>query len=203
MEFEQVVRRRMMVRSFQSRPVPPEVVERILENAQHAPSAGFSQGWAFVVLEGAETEVFWRHAAGPEWRAGPNWPHLMDAPLIIIPLAAKQVYLDRYAEPDKQSSGLMAEDRWPAPYWDIDTGMATLLMLLTAVDAGLGALFFRIERGEDGLLADLGVPAAYRPIGAVAIGYPDGRDRPSPSLVRGRRPASQVIHRGRWQAGPH
>ncbi len=202
MEFQEAVRRRRMVRSFQSRPIPAEVVGRILDNAQRAPSAGYSQGWAFLALEGPETEVFWRHVAEPEWHAGPNWPHLMDAPLIVLPLAAKQIYLDRYNEPDKVASGLTTEDRWPVPYWDIDTGMATLLMLLTAVDAGLGALFFGITRGEEALMAELGVPLSHRPIGAVAIGYPDGLDRPSPSLARGRRDRSQVIHRGRWQAAP-
>ena len=52
MEFQDVVRKRKMVRSFEDRPIPPDVLDRILANALHAPSAGFSQGWAFVVLEG-------------------------------------------------------------------------------------------------------------------------------------------------------
>ena len=60
MEFQDVVRRRRMVRNFESRPVPPDIVDRILANALHAPSAGFTQGWAFLVLEGREhTERFW------------------------------------------------------------------------------------------------------------------------------------------------
>ena len=50
-------------------------------------------------------------------------------------------YLDRYALPDKGFTD-RSDAWWPAPYWDIDAGFASLLMLLTAVDAGLGACFF-------------------------------------------------------------
>ena len=55
MEFAEVVRRRRMVRDYDpDRPVPAEVRERLLEHAIRSPSAGFSQGWAFLVLETAE-----------------------------------------------------------------------------------------------------------------------------------------------------
>jgi nitroreductase len=186
-----------MVRSFSTMPVPPDVVDRVLANAQRAPSAGFTQGWAFVVLEGDGTDVFWRHVAEPTWRASPTWAGLLRAPVIILPLSSEQAYRDRYAEPDKAD----VTTDWPVPYWDVDTGMAALLMLLTAVDGGLGASFIRIGRGQAGLVAALGIPATYRPIGAIALGFADGQDRPSSSLSRGRRPAAEVVHRGRWQAG--
>ena len=65
------------------------------------------------------------------------------APLVIVPMSAKRVYLDRYAEPDKGWTD-RDEQRWPVPFWHIDTGMAALLILLTVVDEGLGALYFGI-----------------------------------------------------------
>jgi nitroreductase len=41
-----------MVRRYDaSRPVPPEVVDRIVRNGLRAPSAGFAQGWGFLVLD--------------------------------------------------------------------------------------------------------------------------------------------------------
>jgi nitroreductase len=83
------------------------------------------------------------------------------------------------------------------PYWLVDTAFATMLMLLGAADAGLGAAFVGIFRGEAELLASLGVPEGYRPIGAVAMGYP-APDIRSPSLARGRRPMADVVHRGGW-----
>lgn len=199
MEFQDVVRRRRMVRTFDPRPVPPEVVDRILDNAVRAPSAGFTQGWAFLVLQGFdETERFWSatfREGKREWFA---YPGLFDAPLIIVPLSHKQAYLDRYAEPDKGITD-KREDFWPVPYWDIDTGFASLLMLLTAVDAGLGALFFGIfPEAMAPFRAAFGVPDAYTPIGAIAIGYEAPGDRPSPSLKRGRRGVEDVVHRGHW-----
>ena len=68
MEFRDVVRRRRMVRNYDpDRPVPPEVRERILEHAIRAPSAGFSQGWAFLVLEElADRDRFWQVATPQE-----------------------------------------------------------------------------------------------------------------------------------------
>src|ERR1700688_3739431 len=99
MEFQDVVRKRRMVRSFDGRAVPSDVVERILNNAQRAPSAGFSQGWAFLVLEGAaETHEYW-DAVGPDDQAGFQWQDLYKAPLLIVCLSNKSAYLDRYAEP--------------------------------------------------------------------------------------------------------
>jgi nitroreductase len=198
MEFQDVVRKRRMVRSFDSRPIPNDIVERLLANAQRAPSAGFSQGWAFLSLEGqAQTRQYW-DAVGPADRDTFKWPDLFNAPLLIVCLSNKAAYLDRYAESDKGWTD-RSETHWPAPYWDIDTGMATMLMLLTAVDAGLGALFFGVPPEKiDTLHATFGIPADLHPIGTVAIGYARPNDRPSPSLQRGHRPVDEVVHRGHW-----
>jgi len=123
------------------------------------------------------------------------------APLLIIPLAHKDGYLDRYAEPDKGWTD-RDEARWPVPYWYVDTGFASLLMLLGVVDEGLGGCFFGIPPdGLAGLRAAFGVPEAYTPIGALAIGHP-APDRRSPSLRRGRRPVAEVAHWGRWGGSP-
>jgi nitroreductase len=151
------------------------------------------------VLEGPEqTGTFWRHVSDADWRQDPTWPGLPRAPVIILPLAHRQAYLDRYAEPDKAGSGMGADETtWPVPYWLVDTSFATMLMLLSATDAGLGALFFGLHHREAELLAALGVPDGYEAIGAVALGWP-APDRRSPSLRRGHRPADQVIHRGGW-----
>jgi nitroreductase len=198
MEFQDVVRRRRMVRSFEPTPLPPQAVERIIGNALRAPSAGFSQGWAFMVLEGAEqTQAYW-DTVGPHDPGAFRWPDLYNAPLLVVCLSDKAAYLDRYAESDKGWTD-RSEAHWPAPYWDIDTGMAAMLMLLTAVDLGLGALFFGVPREKIGQLRTaFGIPEDLHPIGTVAVGYPKPGDRPSPSLRRGHRPTSDVVRRGRW-----
>jgi nitroreductase len=198
MEFQQVVDRRRMVRNYTDEPVHPTVVDRILANALHAPSAGFSQGWAFLLLDTpTDIERFWA-ASTPDGAEVVSWlAGVRRAPVIIVPMSCKRVYLERYAEPDKGWTDL-DESHWPVPYWDIDTGMAALIMLQTIVDEGLGGLFFGISPEEvPGFRAAFGVPEDYLPIGAVSVGH-RAPDRRSPSLRRGRRPVSEVVHRGRW-----
>ena len=201
MELTDAVRRRRMVRAFEPDPLPEGTVDRLIELGLHAPSAGFSQGWAFVVLEGAEqTGRYWRTTLPAERRDRFPWPGVLAAPVLIIPLARAQSYVDRYAEPDKVGTGLgrSAED-WPVPYWLTDTAMSAMVMLLAAVDEGLGALFFGIFDHEQALLAELGVPEGYRAIGTIAVGYPAAEgDRPSRSAARGRRGLDEVVHRGGW-----
>ena len=195
MEFQDVIRKRKMVRSFEDRPVDHAVVERMLANAQRAPSAGFSQGWGFLVLEGKEEAARYWDALAPD-RLGHGWPDLFNAPVVIVCLSNKKQYIDRYALPDK---GWIDRDekRWPVPFWDIDTGMAAMNILLTAVDAGLGALFFGVW--DQALFRKtFGVPDEYTAIGTIAIGHPKPHDRPSPSLKLGHRPRVEVVHRGRW-----
>jgi nitroreductase len=188
-----------MVRNFDGRPVPRPLLDTLLGDALHGPSAGFTQGSAFVVLEGeGQTDRFWELTTTPDWRARTvRHAGLPKAPVIILPMADPEAYLDRYGEPDKAGSGLTAEEAWPVPYWLVDTAFAAMVILLRAVDLGLGALFLGIFRGEKELLAELGVPDRIRPIGAIALGYP-APDLPSPSLARGRRALDDMVHRGRW-----
>ncbi|HYT10305.1 MAG TPA: nitroreductase family protein, partial [Mycobacteriales bacterium] len=166
MEFQDVVRRRRMVRNYDpDRAVPAAVRERLLANAVRAPSAGFTQGSAFLVLERPEERAaFWAVTSD----AGPPDPWLTGmqrAPLLIVPLSHRQAYLDRYAEGDKGWTD-RDEARWPVPYWHIDAGFAALLMLLTAVDEELGACFFGIPPERiDGFRSAFGVPAEHTPIG--------------------------------------
>jgi nitroreductase len=199
MEFAEVVRRRRMVRDYDpDRPVPPTVREQLLEHAIRAPSAGFSQGWAFLVLESPEDRARYWAATAPEGPPDPWRRRMGRAPLLVVVLSNKDAYLDRYAEPDK---GWTDRDvsRWAVPYWDVDAGMAALLMLLTAVDGGLGACFFGVPRERvDAFRVAFGVPPEYRPVGCVSVGYPGDDDRRSPSLRRGRRPVEEVVHRGSW-----
>ncbi len=151
------------------------------------------------MLTSAEDRARFWAATTPEAadRESPWIMGLMRAPVIVVPHANKQAYLDRYAEVDKGWTD-RDESRWSAPYWDIDTGFASLLMLLGAVDAGLAACFFGIPpECVATYRAAFDVPAAFTPIGAISIGY-RAPDRPSPSLKRGRRQVSEVAHRGRW-----
>ena len=196
MEFQEVVQHRRMVRSYDtSRPIPPDVIGRIMRNGLRAPSAGFSQGWGFLVLVNPADVARFRDAVRPDVDPEGWFAAQVDAPLLIVPHSNKDAYLDRYARPDKGFTD-RSDAWWPAPYWDIDTGFASLLMLLTAVDAGLGACFFGIPVDRIGAFREaFGVPAHFTPIGAISIGY---SDEPPRDLRSRRRPTAEVVHRGRW-----
>jgi nitroreductase len=197
MEFQEVVRRRRMVRSFEPRPLPAGALERILANGLRGPSAGFSQGFEFLVLNGPEqTARFWRSCDPDRYWERAGWPGVYNAAALIVPCAHMQAYLDRYRQPDKKRAGMQQAEAWPVPYWHIDTGFAALLMLLTAVDEGLGAVFYG-PPPLPAFRAEFGVPEPYTPIGVIALGYP-APDHPSGSLKRGHRPQAEVMHRGQW-----
>jgi nitroreductase len=207
-EFRDVVRRRRMVRRYTDAPVDPDAVERMLEHATRAPSAGFSQGWAFLVLdEPSDVRRFWAatkpsatgdDATGDDATGDSEWlAGMRTAPVVVVPLACERAYRDRYAEADKGGTAPDAQ-RWPVPYWYVDSGMASLLILLTAVDEGLAACFFGIPAERVAAFrAEFGVPEDHTPVGAVTVGHP-APDRHSPSLRRGRRGLGEVVHRGRW-----
>jgi nitroreductase len=196
MEFQDVVRKRRMVRSYEpDRPVPPEVVDRILRNGLRAPSAGFSQGWGFLVLDTPKDLDRFRAAMGQSAEPEKWLASHFAAPLLIVPCSHKDAYLDRYARPDKGHDD-RSDAWWPAPYWDIDTGMASLMMLLTAVDAGLGACFFGMPVDAiEPFKTEFGVPAGYTPIGAISVGY---SNEPPRDLRGRRRPTDDVVFRGNW-----
>ncbi|MCB1001004.1 MAG: nitroreductase family protein [Ilumatobacteraceae bacterium] len=199
-EFDEVVRRRRMCRSFRTDPVASELVDSLVDLAARAPSAGKTQGWHLVVLEGAQTDRFWRHTFAPARRDGFRWPGLFDAPVILLPFADPDAYVARYAEPDKARTGLGAgAEAWPTPYWTVDASMSVMTLLLAAEDAGLGALFFAVFHGAAEVRAELGVPDGMQLLGAIALGWPDVADEHrGASASRPRRTAAEIVHRGGW-----
>jgi nitroreductase len=183
-----------MVRSYEQRAVPAAAIVRIVKRGLRAPSAGFVQGWGFLVLVEPTDLARFREAVTPAADADRWLAATIDAPAIIVVHSNKDAYLDRYAQPDK---GLArSEKSWPAPYWDIDAGFAAMLMLLSATDEGLGACFFGLP-GEclENYREAFDVPSAFRPIGAISIGYP--ADRPE-DLSADRKETSEVVHLGAW-----
>ncbi|MCW2793597.1 MAG: nitroreductase [Nocardioides sp.] len=202
MEFQDVVRRRKMIRNYAETPVDPAIVERAIRNATRAPSAGFSQGWAFLVLDTPDdVRRWWATTTDPDQLARPDdWlAGMMRAPVVIVPCSSKRAYLQRYAERDK---GWTDEDeaRWPMPFWHMDAAMASLLILQTAVDEGLGSCFFGIPPDRDaGVRAEFGIPDTFDPVGVITLGHrvPDPGNAGSPAR-RGRKPLDDVLHRGGW-----
>lgn len=209
-EFDEVVRRRRMTRAFDRRPLDPGVVDDLVDLAARAPSAGKTQGWHLVVLEGEQTGQFWDITLPPMRRGAFRWKQLLDAPVIAIPLADPRAYTDRYSESDKRATGLGAStEAWPAPYWTVDASMSVMTILLAAEAAGLGALFFGVFKGERDLRRRLGIPPMMQLLGAIALGYPAPPEAatgdetspggPGRSAGHRRRRPDEIIHRGGWR----
>ena len=195
MQFEEVVRRRRIVRNYTDEPVDPATLERILETARRAPSAGFSQGQAFVVVTDPQRRSRIAELADePAYVASGFDPWISRAPVHVVVCVSEKVYRDRYAEADKVAEG-KAQD-WPVPYWWVDGGAAMMMLLLAAVDEGLAAGFLGSHAMPE-LKQELGIPDEVEPIGIVTIGHP-APDRRSGSLARGRKDAADVVHRETW-----
>lgn len=193
MEFSDLVRRRRMVRRYRPDPLPPEALERVLEAARRAPSAGFAQGQHLVVVTEPETRLRIARLAGEDEHVQRGFePWLSPAPVHVVLCCREEDYHARYREPDK----LGPEGReiaWPVPYWYLDSGCTLMLLLLAAVDEGLAAGFLGGHR-LSGLHEVLGIPQDVEVLGLVTLGYPLP-DRPSRSASRARR---EVVHRERW-----
>ena len=207
MEFDEVIRRRRMVRSFSPEAVDRAVLDQILHAAMRSPSAGNTAGTAWVVLEGpAQTAAYFDATTDAAWRdRNPERAQgLSRAPVVLLAYVSPQAYLDRYSEPDKAASGLGADvAAWPVPYWVGDAAFGVMTVLLAAVDAGLGACVLGAFRGEDELAALLGVPAGWHLFSAIALGRPAGNDHRSASLERRRPAPAERVHRGRWTTSRH
>jgi nitroreductase len=192
MEFREILRKRRMVRSFESRPLGAAVVDRIVAAGLRGPSAGFTQAVDLLVLSGPEeTGRYWDAALPVSARDRFPWPGLLRAPLLVVVVSSEDAYRHRYAEPDKGSPG------FEVPWWHVDAAFAALLLQLAAVDEGLGACFFAAH-DVPALRRAFGIPASRAPVGTVAAGHP-APDRPSSSVAtRPRRPADEAVHRGAW-----
>jgi nitroreductase len=196
MQFAEVVRRRRMIRSYDTaRSVPADALDAILEAARRAPSAGLTQGVSLLVLSTAGRETFWRITADEDnsWLRG-----MRTAPVLITVWTSEEAYLDRYAEADK---GWTDRDpaRWSAPYWFVDAGMASMAALLSAVDHDLGACFFGIPADRIPAVREaFGVPTSQLSVGVISLGYPNLAPGTGSPTRRARKAQSEVIHRGTW-----
>lgn len=187
-----------MTRRFSTEPLDPEAVLVSLDLARRVPSAGFAQGTSFLLLTGTDIVRLWEASGAGAWFAG-RAPGVLDAPVVVVPLADPRAYLARYQESDKSGHGLDVPDGWPVPHWLTDTALAVQQLLLLAEDQGWGALYAGLFRNLDAVRTAFGIPPEVVPLGFVALGMRADEDVPSGSPTRRpRRPLDEVVHRGRW-----
>jgi nitroreductase len=195
-EFADVVMKRRTVRRFEDTPVHRSVLEGIARLAQRTPSAGFSQGQRLVVVTDPEQRRRVAETCDEAFYAAQgygNW--ISECAAQFIPCVSREIYIRRYREPDKRAEGDDEQD-WPTPYWWVDIGKTSMIVMLAAHDAGLGAGFAG-PQDVPALKSVLGLPDEFHPIGVIPVGrsLPDKR---SPSLKRGWIPFDEFAHWERW-----
>jgi nitroreductase len=196
MDFTEVVLKRRMVRQFTDEPVDIETIDQLVELARHAPSAGFTQGQAFVIVTDPQMRKQVARLCGEEeYDTGGFGLWISQAPVQVVPCTSEAAYHRRYNEPDKKGPG-EEEIEWPVPYWHMDVGCAVMVLLLAVVNEGLAAGFAGAF-DLDGLRSLLGIPAEWTPVGVIPIGHP-APDKRSPSLKRGRVADEIYLHHEGW-----
>ncbi len=184
-----------MTRRF-SGGIPVASVVEWCDLARHAPSAGFAQGVHFLVRDDVPGTLEALGAA--DWFAE-RQPGVLSASCIVLVLADRQAYVERYSEADKVGHGLEDEGGWRIPYWLTDAGMATQNLLLVTESHGAGALFIGVFRDPRPSLDTWGVPRTAECVGAVLIGKRAPDDRPTGSPTRRPRLSREsVVHIGHW-----
>jgi nitroreductase len=202
MDFADILRRRRMVRSYTDEPVEREAVERILDAGLKYPSGGFSQGVRFVaVTDEATRRRVAELADEPQYVELGFEPWISRAPVHIVVAMREGDYHDRYNEPDKKGED-EEEVEWRVPWWWVDAGTAIMLLLLAAIDQGLGAGLFGLVGGRnDDLREDLGIPPDFEVVGVVTVGHraPEPtEERRKATIAKRRRPREEVVRWERW-----
>lgn len=201
MDVTEAIRRRRMVRSFDDRPVDPEIIGGIFTDSLLAPSAGHSRASSWISLIGhPETNRYFNAATDETWRLkAARAPGLLRAGAVGVLGVEPAAYVARYSADDKASAGLGSSiEAWPVPYWWADAGGVMMAALLLAENAGLGACIHGAFRNIDRLREALGIPSDVLIYGALLLGHPAAHDRRSMSLDRPGPTRSQRVRRGAW-----
>jgi nitroreductase len=193
-ELKEILKRRRMVRAYQSAPVPRDAIERIVATVRRAPSAGFSQGQRLLVVTDGETRRRINEVLGD----GGGW--VEEAPVLIVVGVREDDYHERYRKPDKLIDG--EEIEWPVPYWHFDAGATAMLILLAAIDEGYTAgLFGVLAEAIQPFKELLGIPDDVAVACCITIGKPgddSSWDALTSRLTQARKSVDDLVHWERW-----
>jgi nitroreductase len=200
MELGEILKRRRMVRAYEPGPIPHDMLERIVNTVRRAPSAGFSQGQRLLVVTDPARRKAVADAAGEAFYVEQGFGRwISGAAALVVVCTREDDYHDRYRQPDKVSDE-GEEIEWPVPYWYVDAGAAAMLVLLAAIDEGLGAGVFGVPAESAARVREvLDVPDDLVIVEVITIGRPaadDPSDRLSSRGTRSRRPIDELV---RWE----
>jgi nitroreductase len=199
-DFQEILKRRRMVRAYEPEPVPRETLERLVATIRRAPSAGFSQGQRLIVVTEPERRHAIAKAVGEEFYVHQGFAPWISGAAALVAVATREGdYHDRYRQPDKLVEG--EEIEWPVPYWYVDAGKAAMLILLAAIEEGLAAGVFGVPaENMERVRKLLKLPADVALVEVITIGLAAEdtvSDRLSSRGTRPRRPLDELV---RWES---
>ncbi len=169
MSFLDLAARRVSVRKYQDRPVPGELLEKVLEAGRLAPSACNKQPWHFVVISDPDVRRRLAEAYNKDW--------FIAAPVILAVLVER-------AKAWTRADGIS--------YAWVDAAIAMDHITLGAADLGLGTCW--IGAFHDAPLRHLlGLPEGIDAVAMTPLGYPADAGRP-----KSRMPLDQLVHYNHW-----
>jgi nitroreductase len=194
----ELLKRRRAVRSYTGERVPRETLERIARAARRGPNAGYSQGLRLLVVD--DPDVIQELASMQEDEGSQEW--FGKAAAHVIVLTREQDYHDRYTSPDKLDVTGGSEIVWPVPYWHVDAGAALMLVLLAAIEEGLGGGVYGIQLEDQPRWRELlRIPDELAIVAGITLGYPapdpEWSKRTSRATQR-RRTLDEQVHWNRW-----
>ena len=153
MDFDEAVRKRKMIREYQQdSQIPTEIINKLLKNAHRSPSAGHTQVQEYIVVIDPITKK-------KLCQASLGQSQVEDASVLVIVCANTSRSVSRYGK------------RGTDFYSIIDGAFASMIILLRAVNEGIGASFVGAFE-DDKVTKILGLPVHVKPIGIIALGYP-------------------------------
>jgi nitroreductase len=142
MEVFDAVRTVLAVRAYQDKPVPEDVIRRIVDSAHLTASSRNGQPWHFIVIQDK------------------------DKLRRITPLAKTGAYIEQ-----APVAIAVAYDK-ESPYGVSDTSRAIQSMVLTAWSEGVGSNWVGFDGTLDDVNAEIGLPANLQLVGVLPFGYP-------------------------------
>jgi nitroreductase len=153
LDFDEVVKKRKMIREYQQdRQIPTDIINKILRTAHRSPSAGHTQVQEFIIVIDPVTKR-------KLFEASLGQSQVENASVLIVVCSNISRSVNRYKK------------RGTDFYSIIDGAFASMIILLSAVNEGIGASF--VGAFEDNKVSNiLGLPIHVKPIGIIALGYP-------------------------------
>jgi nitroreductase len=165
----EAIKERRSIRSYTDEKVSEQDVERLIEAARWAPSAGNIQPWEFVVVKDMETK---RKLSG----AALNQTFIEKVPVVIVVCA------------DVARSSRGYGSRGEHLYSIQDTAAATENILLAAQQLGLATCWVGAFR-ENEVAKAVKAPRNLKPVAIVSVGHPAERQ-----MIPQRRSFSEIVH---------